>query len=302
MYKFHAARRRTSLQLRARDRATQRRWAHSIKGHCTTLLKKHRARNLAMGAPPLDYTACEIAKQLKTRPYCSVTGARLSVGPAGRGLGYMHPWAASIDRIDPTRPYARDNIRITCVIYNLAKYIVDDQGLREAVLHLLGIRPYVLRAGESWANPSSRPRRANGFLASELAGRANSLDVRQGRRPTHPVNADWVRCRLSHDAVFGTRLVVSPDLRHPLQPSVDRIDPTGAHDQENCRILALIVNEALHAFENGERALRRLFRLILNPLRHASGGGALWLTPCHMGQTPEVRACLPAKRLVQSIS
>lgn len=304
VYKFHDARRRTSPKLRARDRATQRRWAHSIKGHCAALLKKHRARNLAMGAPPPDYSACELAKLLKARPYCSVTGARLSVGPAGRGLGYMHPWAASIDRIDATRPYARDNVRITCVIYNLAKHIIDDEGLREAVLHLLGIRSYVLRAGESWANSTSRPRLAKGFLASELAGRANSIDVRQGRRSTRPVNADWVRLRLSHDAVFGARLVVTPTRRHPLQPSVDRIDAMGAHDQDNCRILALIVNEALHAFENGERALRRLFQLILNPLRHASDRGALWPRPFHRGRTAEVHGRLPGKRsrLVKSTS
>lgn len=293
MYRFHAERRRTNPRLRARDRATQQRWAHSIEGHCTALLKKHRARNLAMGSPPPDYTACELAKQLKARPYCSVTGARLSVGPAGRGLGYMHPWAASIDRIDAKRPYTRDNVRITSVIYNLAKYIVSDQGLKEAVQHLLGIRPYVLRAGESWATPSSRPRRAKGFLASELAGRANSLDVRQERRSSHPVNADWVRSRLSHDALFGVQLVVSPRPRHPLQPSVDRIDPTGAHDQSNCRILALIVNEALHAFENRENDLRRLFRLILSPLRLTNGGGALWPTQSNQRRrTAEIRAPL----------
>ena len=296
MYKFHIERRRTNPRLRARDRASQQRWAHSIEGHCTALLKKHRARNLEMGAPPPDYTARDLAKQLKALPYCSVTGARLSIGPAGRGLGYMHPWAASIDRIDPTRPYASENIRLTSLIYNLAKHIVDDQGLREAVLHLLGIRPYVLRPGESWANPRSRPRRAKGFLASELADRANSLDVRQDRRPTHPVNAEWVRSRLGDDAVFGARLVVSPTPRHPLQPSVDRIDPSRAHDQENCRILALIVNEALHAFEQGERALRRLFRLILNPLLHASGGAALWPTRPPMARSIEVHARLPGKR------
>lgn len=278
VYKLNAERRRTDPVLRARRRESERLWAASPEGYSAALLKKHRARNLQMGAPPPDYSANEVGQRLSARPYCSVTGARLSIGPSGRGVGLMRPWAASIDRINPGRPYTRDNIRITCVIYNLAKHIVDDDELQDAVLHLLGVRQYVLRAGESWASQTSRRRRAKGYLASELAGRANAIDVRQHRRSTHPVTANWVRYRLSHDALFEAPLVISPKRRHPLQPSVDRIDPKGAHDQHNCRVLALIVNEALHAFENGEEHLRRLFRLIRSPLRHADGGAPLWPT------------------------
>jgi len=295
IYKRNAERRRTDPVLRARRQECERRWASSPGGYSAVLLKKHRARNRDMGAPPPDYTLAELAQRLSAHPYCCVTGARLSTGPSGRGVGQMRPWAASIDRIDPSRPYTRDNIRITCVIYNLAKYIFSDDELRDTVLHLLGMRRYVLRAGESWANPNSRPRRAKGYLASELAGRANSIDVRQSRRSSHPISADWVRSRLSHDALFGARLVVSPRVRHPLQPSIDRIDPTGAHDQNCCRVVALIVNEALHAFENGEEELRRLFRLILKPLRHANGGAPLFKREPGNSGVPD---CAPFYRVI----
>jgi hypothetical protein len=197
----------------------------------------------------------------------------------------MAPWSLSVDRIDPSRPYTKDNIRFTSKIYNLCRNKYSDGELREAILHLTGTRPYVLRAGESWASPTSRPRRAKGFLRSELAGRANSLDIRQGRGSHNSIHAAWVGERLCRDALFGARLVISPRTRHPLQPSIDRMDPRGAHDQDNSRILALLVNLGLHVFEDSEYALRRLFRLILTPLRNATGGA-----PLHVPKTRAARA------------
>lgn len=272
---FHARRRRTDPKLCAWIRKRNRSRANSLKGFCVVLRKTNRARNVKMLAPPPNYTSDDLVQLIQAHPYCSVTGIPLSIGPSHRGVGYMSPWAASIDRIDSKRPYSLDNSRLTCLSYNLAKSVWSDAQLYEAILHLYGIRSYVLRRGESWATPASRPRKGQGFLASELSGRANSLDVRQCRNSINAVNAEWVKRQIGHDSVFGAPLVTSPMHRHPLQPSIDRINPLGVHSQENSRIVALVVNEALHAFEDGEQVLHLLFRRILKPLRFANGGKPL---------------------------
>lgn len=189
----------------------------------------------------------------------------------------MDPWSLSVDPIDPSLPYKKSNIRFTCKIYNLFRNYYRDEELREVILHLNCTRPYVLRAGESWASPNARPRRAQGFLARELAGRANAIDVRQGRTSKKPVDANWVRPRLRCDAIFGARLVISPRKRHPLQPSLDRINPAGAHDQDNTRCVALAVILGMHAFENSQQVLLQLFSVVLKPKLQpkASGGAAM---------------------------
>lgn len=275
-YRRHAARRRSDPRLQAQQKESARRWAQGVEGYCVTLLKKHRVHNRKHHAPPPDYTSAWLAEEYRAHPYCSVTGAALSVGPSGRGVGFMDPWSLSVDRIDPKRPYAADNIRFTAKIYNLAKNRFDDNEFREAVLHLLRARPYVLRARETWASANSRPPPgAKGQLAGYRAAMANKRDVAQGRTAINPVDADWVRARITTDGVFGARLVVRSRKRHPLQPTVDRIDPSRAHDQHNCRVVALVVNLGLHAFQSAERELFRLFRLILKPLANAADGVSL---------------------------
>lgn len=54
---------------------------------------------------------------------CSVTGLPLLWKWDGTG---KNPWAPSIDRIDNSRGYTPDNIRVVCWIFNLSKSTWDD--------------------------------------------------------------------------------------------------------------------------------------------------------------------------------
>lgn len=47
---------------------------------------------------------------------CEVTGVDLVLSNRN-----FNPYTASIDRIDPSKGYTKDNVRIVCLIYNYCK-------------------------------------------------------------------------------------------------------------------------------------------------------------------------------------
>ena len=63
---------------------------------------------------------------------CAVTGIPLDFGKRRKGERY--PWIPSIDRIDSTKPYTKDNARLVCVAAN---YAMNRWG--EAVLWRIGL-------------------------------------------------------------------------------------------------------------------------------------------------------------------
>lgn len=63
---------------------------------------------------------------------CAVTGMPLSWSKGERG-----PWSPSVDRIDSSKGYIPGNVRVTSMMYNLAKSEWTDENVREMALWLL---------------------------------------------------------------------------------------------------------------------------------------------------------------------
>jgi hypothetical protein len=65
---------------------------------------------------PFDITDDWILKKIQ-RGHCEATGIEFDLS-----LGHHHrPFAPSIDKIDPAKPYVESNCQIVCFIYNAAK-------------------------------------------------------------------------------------------------------------------------------------------------------------------------------------
>ena len=90
---------------------------------------RHRARALT---PTTDLTEAWIRERIECG--CAVTGAPFSFGSS------RHPWQPSLDRIDCSEGYTKDNVQVVCLIYNLAK----NQYTHADVLRLAAL---LLRAG-----------------------------------------------------------------------------------------------------------------------------------------------------------
>lgn len=250
--------------------------AASTEGYLQSITKKHGARNSMMLAAGertgtgIDYDHTYLVAVYSNQPYCVVTGAEISIGSSRQGCGYSNPWVASVDRIDQAQPYSKENIRLVANIYNLTRGRWADNLVSHAAQHVLGIREYRLRPGETWVSrESAAPKRAKGRLASYLAGQWAARD-RSNRFATttveRPLNADWVAPRLDRDQVFGVRMVWSENGTHPLQPSVDRLQNDFPHEQSNCRIVPYFANLGMHDFPNRELEFRRLLELIFHPV------------------------------------
>lgn len=54
---------------------------------------------------------------------CSKTGVKFVLPQVAR----RNPWSPSIDRIDSSKGYTKDNIQLVCWIYNISKYVWDDK-------------------------------------------------------------------------------------------------------------------------------------------------------------------------------
>ena len=68
---------------------------------------------------PVHITADDVRDMVELSKYkCSVSGIKFDMRKV-EGMR-IRPWMPSIDRIDPSKPYARENCRVVCAAVNLA--------------------------------------------------------------------------------------------------------------------------------------------------------------------------------------
>lgn len=70
---------------------------------------------------------------------CSATGLPLTWGHDGDTS--RNPWAPSIDRLDCSKGYVPGNVRVVCVLYNLARSDFRDEDLLEVAKALAARAP-----------------------------------------------------------------------------------------------------------------------------------------------------------------
>jgi len=88
--------------------------AQRLHGNATKRAKE-------MGWPKPDFDTNYIYQKIKNG-YCEVTGIKFDLTTVVRkSVHAKNPWVPSIDRIDSSKPYSKDNIQIVIFMYNVCK-------------------------------------------------------------------------------------------------------------------------------------------------------------------------------------
>jgi hypothetical protein len=88
--------------------------AQRLQGNTT---KRAKTR----GWPKPDFNTEYIYNKIK-EGYCEITGIKFDLETeTKKSLHTKNPWVPSIDRIDSSKPYLKDNIKIVIFMYNVCK-------------------------------------------------------------------------------------------------------------------------------------------------------------------------------------
>ena len=100
------------------DDAEQDAWAYTARCLVNGLVRTRSQRRLHAGRVPFSY----VAEMMREQDYrCAVTGFPLEPRrPSAPGTEGTSPWQASLDRIDNDEGYCEGNVRVVCLIANLA--------------------------------------------------------------------------------------------------------------------------------------------------------------------------------------
>jgi len=110
-------------------RAIAERYGLTISGRAyrIVLSARIRAKRYAL---EFNLTTKDIEKRLRLMK-CEITGLDLVL--ARNGTTNYNPWAPSLDRKDPKKGYTKQNTRLVCVAYNVAKGEWSEDVLRTLV-------------------------------------------------------------------------------------------------------------------------------------------------------------------------
>lgn len=100
---------------------------NTLEGRATYLLKRAKIRAKEKGWE-FDLTRDWVLQRLK-KGVCEVTGLPFDLSKQDESLRH-NPFAPSLDRIDPSRGYTKDNVQVVIWAYNAAKNEFGEYVLR----------------------------------------------------------------------------------------------------------------------------------------------------------------------------
>ena len=146
------------------------------------------------------------------------------------------PWVAHIDRIIPELGYTKENCRLVCAIYNLAKKDWKDSDVLKMATHIIKpiqnivYQPYVTVFTESNGNSENR-------IMKDVKHRAKQLQLEFN------LTKEWFLSEFPHGCSV-TGLELSNDGHSAFGVHIDRIVPENGYTIENCRLVCGCYNLA----------------------------------------------------------
>ena len=93
---------------------------NALKVRCQRLYGNAQKRSKANGWPPPDFTAGWIEEKV-LNGFCEATGIPFDLDTRLSEIHASNPFVPSIDRIDSSLPYLKENVQIVVFMYNVCK-------------------------------------------------------------------------------------------------------------------------------------------------------------------------------------
>lgn len=91
-----------------------------LKIRCQRLYGNAQKRAKHSGWPPPDFTSEWIEAKI-LNGVCEATGIPFDLTTRRTEIHASNPWVPSLDRIDSSRPYSKDNVQVVIYMYNVCK-------------------------------------------------------------------------------------------------------------------------------------------------------------------------------------
>lgn len=93
---------------------------NSLKVRCQRLYGNAQKRAKVNGWPPPDFSSEWIEKKILAG-FCEATGIPFDLETRISRVHASNPWVPSLDRIDSSKPYLKDNVQVVVYMYNVCK-------------------------------------------------------------------------------------------------------------------------------------------------------------------------------------
>jgi hypothetical protein len=199
----------------------------TIEGTLTNLVNKRREYNKKHGQTcdvDVAYLKLLIENQNSKCIYCK---HELKIMFKSNELSQI-----SVDRIDSSKLYSKDNIYVCCLFCNLAKNDMDESLYKKFIGVLCGEK-------HEFEHTEQKD------IISRITNACKNGDRAKNFNLEETITIDQVRELLVKQnnkcAISGIQLNLAKERSHPCKISVDRINNSLGHTLENCQIVSLAI-------------------------------------------------------------
>lgn len=236
-------------------------------GRCVILTRAARKRAKKRNLPyNLDYGFVYKMWE-KQNGVCAMTGIPFTIDSEEKGK--TQPFAPSIDRIDPSLGYTRENVRLICYVVNCCLHDFGEEVFCALARNLVGGETEVPRLA-ALTNPTKDQIYAGSFGGTVTALHHGAMKHAKQKNLPCTITKGFVANMLCRETCFVTGVrfdfrMLGGKKANPFRPSIDRIDSNVGYVPTNVRLVCVAVNFALNEF--GDEVFRQVCECYLRRLR-----------------------------------
>lgn len=197
---------------------------------------------------------------------CALTNIEFYI-PTERNI--KNPFSPSLDRIDPTKGYVKNNVRVVCYIVNCALHNFGEEVFNYISNQYLQLNNIQRPQFKDEYKINSPKEKKDKKYRETLMGTIKLMMMCTKRKEDVQINENDLiklfekqnnKCALTN-IEFDFKFYKNKQ-ENPFRPSIDRIDSSEGYTKDNIRLVCVAVNFALNEF--GEEIFKQICKAYLS--------------------------------------